>query len=122
MASEPTLETHSLFIERDTERKIRHRNKLYYRFNHWPIWIFVFFIAPGPLVFDFFERGFDQRIATWLAVVLIGYRHRWFIQDSCLAVSRGRTSFAFTEDRPNPPLSTHLLHHGLGRSDRLCHR
>jgi hypothetical protein len=42
-----TTQTDAIFIERDTDRKIRHRNKLYYRFNHWPIWIFVFFIAPG---------------------------------------------------------------------------
>jgi hypothetical protein len=52
--------------------RFRARNKLYYRFNHWPIWIFVFFIAPGPLTFDLFERGFDQRLLTWLGVVLLG--------------------------------------------------
>ena len=62
----------SLHVELDTERKIRTRNKLYYRFNHWPIWIFVFFIAPGPLTFDLFERGFDARLLTWLGVVLLG--------------------------------------------------
>jgi hypothetical protein len=50
----------------------RDRNKPHYRLAHWPIWIFVFFIAPGPLTFDLFERGFDARMATWLAVVLIG--------------------------------------------------
>jgi len=66
------LETDAIYIERDTDRKIRHRNKLYYRVNHWPIWIFVFFIAPGPLTFDLFERGFDRRLMTWLAVVLVG--------------------------------------------------
>jgi len=62
----------SLHVELDTERKIRTRNKLYYRVNHWPIWIFVFFIAPGPLTFDLFERGFDARLLTWLGVVLLG--------------------------------------------------
>ena len=46
-------------VEYASQRKIRERNKLYYRFNHWPIWIFVFFIAPGPLTLDLFERGFD---------------------------------------------------------------
>ena len=56
----PAVDTHSVRIELDTDRKIRVRNKLYYRFNHWPIWIFVFFIAPGPLTFDLFERGFDR--------------------------------------------------------------
>jgi hypothetical protein len=57
MTTQAELDTHARYIELDTERKIRHRNKLYYRFNHWPIWIFVFFIAPGPLTFDLFEHG-----------------------------------------------------------------
>ena len=59
-------------IEYDTHRKIRIRNKLHYRFNHWPIWIMVFFLVPGPLTFDLFERGFDWRMALWLGVVLMG--------------------------------------------------
>jgi hypothetical protein len=99
--SNSTIETDAIFIERDTDRKIRHRNKLYYRFNHWPIWIFVFFIAPGPLTFDLFARGFDSRMATWLAVVLVG---------TGIAGLRGRLPgcepapyiIRFTEDRPNP--------------------
>jgi hypothetical protein len=96
-----TIETDAIFIERDTDRKIRHRNKLYYRVNHWPIWIFVFFIAPGPLTFDLFERGFDSRMALWLTAVLVG---------TGLAGLRGRLPgcepapyiIRFTEDRPNP--------------------
>jgi hypothetical protein len=99
--SNPTIETDAIFIERDTERKIRHRNKLYYRVNHWPIWIFVFFIAPGPLTFDLFARGFDSRMATWLGIVLLG---------TGIAGLRGRLPgcepapyiIRFTEDRPNP--------------------
>ena len=95
------LETDALYIERDTDRKIRHRNKLYYRCNHWPIWIFVFFIAPGPLTFDLFERGFDARMAMWLGLVLVG---------TGIAGLRGRLPgceaapyiIRFTEDRPNP--------------------
>jgi hypothetical protein len=94
-------ETDAIYIERDTDRKIRHRNKLHYRFNHWPIWIFVFFIAPGPLTFDLFERGFDRRLVAWLAVVLVG---------TAVAGLRGRLPgceprpyiIRFTEDRPNP--------------------
>ena len=54
-----------------SQRKIRSRNKLYYRFNHWPVWIWVFFILPGPLTSDLFERGFDSRILWWLAVVMV---------------------------------------------------
>ena len=72
MTPQNSVQTDSLYIELDSERKLRVRNKLYYRFNHWPIWILVFFIAPGPLTFDLFERGFDARMMTWLTVVLIG--------------------------------------------------
>ena len=96
-----SVETDSLYVELDTERKLRVRNKLYYRFNHWPIWILVFFIAPGPLTFDLFERGFDARMMTWLTVVLIG---------TGIAGLFGRLPgcepapyiIRFTEDRPNP--------------------
>ena len=88
-------------IEYDTQRKLRARNKLYYRFLHWPIWICVFFLVPGPLTFDLFARGFDSRMAWWLALVLIG---------TGIAGLRGRLPgvepapyiIRFTEDRPNP--------------------
>ena len=88
-------------VEYASQRKIRERNKLYYRLNHWPIWIFVFFIAPGPLTFDLFERGFDKRMAIWLGAVLVG---------TAVAGVRGRLPgvepkpyiIRFTEDRPNP--------------------
>jgi hypothetical protein len=88
-------------IELDSARTIRERNKLYYRFNHWPIWIWVFFIAPGPLTFDLFARGFDRRMALWLGAVLAG---------TGIAGLRGRLPgveprpyiIRFTEDRPNP--------------------
>jgi hypothetical protein len=95
------LETDALYIELDTQRAIRHRNKLYYRFNHWPIWIFVFFIAPGPLTFQLFDQGVDERMLLWLACVLAG---------TGIAGLRGRLPgcepapyiIRFTEDRPNP--------------------
>ena len=101
MSTEPRFATDSLYIERDTDRKIRHRNKLYYRVNHWPLWIFVFFIAPGPLTFDFFERGFDSRLMLWMGAVLVG---------TGIAGLFGRLPgceprpyiIRFTEDRPNP--------------------
>jgi hypothetical protein len=95
------VRTDARHIEFDTDRPIRHRNKGYYRVLHWPIWIFVFFIAPGPLTFDLFERGFDSRMLTWLAVVLLV---------TGIAGLRGRLPgcepapyiIRFTEDRPNP--------------------
>jgi hypothetical protein len=94
-------QTHARRIEFDTERKLRTRNKLYYRFNHWPIWIFVFFIAPGPLTADLFAAGFDSRMALWLGIVLVG---------TGIAGLAGKLPgcepapyiIRFTEDRPNP--------------------
>jgi hypothetical protein len=101
MATEPAVATQSRYIEYDSERTIRRRNKLHYRVNHWPIWIFVFFIAPGPLTFDLFESGFDSRMLAWLGVVLLG---------TGIAGMFGRLPgceprpyiIRFTEDRRNP--------------------
>lgn len=88
-------------IELASQRKIRTRNKLYYRFNHWPIWIFVFFLIPGPMVFRLFEEGFGGKMTWWLAAVMIG---------TGIAGLRGRLPgcepapyiIRFTEDKPNP--------------------
>ncbi|MBI3050547.1 MAG: hypothetical protein HYY76_19830 [Acidobacteria bacterium] len=96
-----TVRTGARYVEFDTDRHIRSRNKLYYRVLHWPIWIFVFFIAPGPLTFHLFESGFTMPMAVWLAVVLAG---------TGVAGLRGRLPgceprpyiIRFTEDRPNP--------------------
>ena len=81
--------------------RFRERNTPLYRFAHWPIWIFVFFIAPGPLTFDLFNRGFDARMAAWLGVVLVA---------TGAAALGGRLPgveprpyiLRFTEDKPNP--------------------
>tara|TARA_Y100000588_G_C14266112_1_gene929947 strand:+ start:3067 stop:3777 length:711 start_codon:yes stop_codon:yes gene_type:complete len=59
-------------VELASERTIRTRNKINYRLAHWPIWIWVFFISPGPLTFDLFENGFDERMAAWLGMVMLG--------------------------------------------------
>ncbi|MBA3974489.1 MAG: hypothetical protein C0504_09765 [Candidatus Solibacter sp.] len=88
-------------IEYDTERKIRTRNKPYYRVNHWPIWIFVFFLIPGPMTFHLFAEGFGGIMTWWLAAVLLG---------TAMAGMRGKLPgcepapyiIRFTEDRPNP--------------------
>jgi len=61
----------------------------------------VFFIAPGPLTFDLFARGFDRRMAAWLGAVLVV---------TGIAGVRGRLPgvepkpyiLRFTEDKPNP--------------------
>jgi hypothetical protein len=91
----------SLRVELDTERTFRTRNKLHYRVNHWPIWIFVFFIAPGPLTFDLFERGFDQRLWTWLGLVVAGTGIAG-IFGKLPGCEPAPYIIRFTEDRPNP--------------------
>lgn len=59
-------------VEYADERKIRPRNKGYYRVLHWPIWIWVFFLAPGPLTFSLFAHGFSWANSLWLGLVLVG--------------------------------------------------
>jgi hypothetical protein len=95
------VDTDALYVELDTDRKIRYRNKRYYRLLHWPLWIFVFFIAPGPWTFVLFEGGFDDRLLTWFAIVVAA---------TGVAGLRGRLPgcepapyiIRFTEERPNP--------------------
>jgi hypothetical protein len=88
-------------IEYDTERKLRARNKLYYRFLHWPIWITVFFLVPGPLTFDLFEHGFDSRMALCLVLVLAGTGLAG-LAGKLPGVEPAPYIIRFTEDRPNP--------------------
>jgi hypothetical protein len=88
-------------VELASRRPLRTRNKPHYRLAHWPIWIAVFFLTPGPWVFDLFEQGIDYRLLLWLAVVMLG---------TGLAGLRGRLPgvepapyiIRFTEDKPNP--------------------
>lgn len=91
----------SIPVEYASQRKIRDHNKLYYRFNHWPVWIFAFFIAPGPLTFDLFERGFDSRMQWWLSAVVLGTAvaglFGWLPGTEATPLI-----VRFTEDQPNP--------------------
>jgi hypothetical protein len=88
-------------LEYSHARKIRTRNTRLYRLAHWPIWIWVFFLAPGPLTFSLFAHGFSRANATWLAVVLVA---------TGIAALRGALPGAepapyilrFDEDKPNP--------------------
>jgi hypothetical protein len=91
----------SIPVEYASQRKVRDRNKLHYRVNHWPIWIFVFFIAPGPLTSDLFERGFDVRMAAWLGVVVLGTAVAGLL--GRLPGTEARPLIVrFIEDCPNP--------------------
>ncbi len=91
----------SVRVEYAHQRKMRTRNTARYRAAHWPIWIWVFFLAPGPLTFDLFAHGGSVRNWIWLGVVLAG---------TGIAAIFGQLPGAepapyilrFTEDRPNP--------------------
>jgi len=84
-----------------SERKIRERNKPYYRLAHWPIWIFVFFLAPGPLTFRLFAYGFNRWMALWLGAVLVGTGIAGLL-GRLPGVEPRPYIIRYTEDKPNP--------------------
>jgi hypothetical protein len=91
----------ALKVEYAHQRKIRARNKVYYRINHLPIWIFVFFLAPGPLTFDLFAHGGNINHWLWLTAVLVGTAIAgWFGQ--LPGVEPKPYILRFNEDKPNP--------------------
>jgi hypothetical protein len=92
---------HARRVELAADRPIRERNKVGYRVAHWPIWIWVFFIAPGPLTFALFERGFDSKLAAWLGLVVVGTGIAG-IRGKLPGVEPRPYIIRFTEDRPNP--------------------
>lgn len=88
-------------IEYAQERKIRERNTRIYRLAHWPIWIWVFFLAPGPLTFSLFAHGFSRANLAWLLVVLAGTGAAAYFGQ--LPGSEPRPYILrFDEDKPNP--------------------
>ena len=88
-------------IEYADARKMRPRNKRIYRVAHTPIWIWVFFLCPGPLTFSLFAHGFSLWNGAWLAAVMLGV---------FFAAYKGQLPgceprpyiLRFDEDRPNP--------------------
>ncbi len=88
-------------LEYAHERRVRERNTRVYRLAHWPLWIWVFFLAPGPLTFSLFASGFGRWNSIWLGLVLMG---------TGIAALRGSLPGAepapyilrFDEDKPNP--------------------
>ena len=87
-------------VEYAHARKMRERNTRVYRLAHWPIWIWVFFLAPGPLTFTLFAHGFGLGNLAWLLAVLVG---------TGIAAVRGKLPgseprpyiLRFDEDKPN---------------------
>jgi hypothetical protein len=88
-------------VEFAQARKMRDQNTRLYRLAHWPIWIWVFFLAPGPLTFTLFAHGLGRGNLIWLAAVIAG---------TGIAGLRGQLPgveprpyiLRFDEDKPNP--------------------
>ena len=88
-------------VEYAQARKMREANTRLYRLAHWPIWIWVFFLAPGPLTFTLFAHGFGVGNLAWLVAVMVG---------TGIAGLRGQLPgveprpyiLRFDEDKPNP--------------------
>ncbi len=83
------------------ERKIRERNTRLYRVLHLPLWIWVFFLAPGPLTFSLIAHGFSWGNGAWLAVVLIGTGIAG-LYGQLPGVEPRPYILRFDEDKPNP--------------------
>lgn len=88
-------------IEYADARKIRTRNKGYYRVLHWPIWIWVFFLTPGPLTFSLFAHGFSRANSLWLAAVLLGTGIAG-LYGQMPGCEPAPYILRFDEDKPNP--------------------
>ena len=88
-------------LEFAQQRKMRERNKRSYRLAHWPIWIWVFLLAPGPLTFRMFARGWGWGNFVWLALVLVGTGVAG-LRGSLPGVEPRPYILRFDEDKPNP--------------------
>jgi hypothetical protein len=101
-SSRPLANSGSLPVQKFARPpKFRARNKGYYRVLHWPIWIAVFFLAPGPLVFQLFAHGFSGGMATWLGFVTLVTAIAGFA-GQLPGVEPKPYIILFNEDRPNP--------------------
>ncbi|PYY00004.1 MAG: hypothetical protein DMG64_18065, partial [Acidobacteria bacterium] len=72
-----------------------------YRFAHWPIWIVVFYLAPGPFTFDLFAHGVHPYMAAWLGLVIIATGMAGLF-GKLPGVEPKPYIIRFTEDRSNP--------------------
>jgi hypothetical protein len=88
-------------LEYAENRVIRQRNKPRYRLAHWPIWIWVFFLAPGPLTFDLFAHGGSRRNLAWLLLVMAATAVAGYF-GQLPGVEPRPYILRFTEDKPNP--------------------
>jgi hypothetical protein len=88
-------------VEYAENRTMRQRNTRRYRVAHLPIWIWVFFLAPGPLTFDLFAHGGSRNNLAWLLLVILGTAVAGYF-GQLPGVEPRPYILRFTEDKPNP--------------------
>src|SRR5579875_420814 len=88
-------------VEYAHERRIRQRNKISYRLAHWPIWIWVFGLAPGPLTFRVFAGSPGAANLAWMLMVLAATGAAG-MRGQLPGVEPRPYILRFDEDRPNP--------------------
>ena len=88
---------------------MRIRNKGYYRVLHWPIWIWVFFLAPGPLRLSASSPRI-QRCQRSLARSGAARNRHCCSHGQLPGVEAAPYILRFDEDPPQPSLSQSLLH------------
>lgn len=80
---------------------MRVRNKNHYRLAHWPIWIVVFFLAPGSSTFALFDHGLGSLNCVWLLLVMAATGVAGW-HGLLPGAERHPYILRFDEDRPNP--------------------
>jgi hypothetical protein len=88
-------------VEYAEARRMRERNTRRYRLAHLPIWIWVFFLAPGPLTFDLFAHGGSGKNVAWLLLVIVSTGIAGYF-GQLPGVEPRPYILRFTEDKPNP--------------------
>jgi hypothetical protein len=88
-------------VEYAEARRMRERNTRRYRLAHLPIWIWVFFLAPGPLTFDLFAHGGSGKNLAWLLLVIAATGIAGYF-GQLPGVEPRPYILRFTEDKPNP--------------------
>ncbi len=92
---------YTIKVEYAELRKMRQSNTRRYRLAHWPIWIWVFFLAPGPLTFSLFAHGGGKANLLWLFLVMACTGAAGFF-GQLPGVEPRPYILRFTEDKPNP--------------------
>ena len=97
----PPPSAYSGQVEYAHARPLRTHNTRLYRLAHWPIWIGVFFLAPGPLTFALFAEGFGAPNLLWLVAVLAGTGAAG-LRGQLPGVETRPYILRFDEAKPNP--------------------